>query len=42
MMMAYLTVGFLTVPWMLLGLYIYWIVRSGHEDSITVERDGVQ
>ena len=42
MIMAYLTVGFLVVPWLLLLLYIRWIVQSGYEDSISLRRGETQ
>lgn len=42
MIMAYMTVGFMVVPWLLLLLYIRWIVRSGYEDSISLSGGEVQ
>lgn len=33
MIMAYLTLAFIVIPWVVLGLYIRWAVKSGYEVS---------
>lgn len=34
MIMAYLTVAFIVIPWIILGWYIRWAVKSGYEESV--------
>lgn len=39
MIMAYLTVAFIIIPWIVLGLYIRWAVQSGYEESFPLSEE---
>lgn len=34
MLMAYITTAVMVATWIVLGLYLRWVVRSGYEDTL--------
>lgn len=34
MIMVYITIGVMVGAWIVIGLYIWWVVKSGYEDSL--------
>lgn len=35
MIMAYITAGVMVATWIVLGLYLWWVVKSGYEDTLS-------
>lgn len=37
MLMAYITAGVIVATWITLGIYLWWVVASGYEDSLQLQ-----
>lgn len=34
MIMVYITAGVMVATWIVLGIYLWWVVKSGYEDTL--------
>lgn len=34
MIMVYITAGVMVAAWIVLGVYLWWVVKSGYEDTL--------
>jgi hypothetical protein len=37
MIMAYITAGVIVATWIALGIYLWWVVTSGYEDTLQLQ-----